>query len=145
LDRSKLRTQIPVGCEQRPANEAERSSPHRVACNRRRSPADVVQRAEQPRTATEHRVSAGDPSRSDKCKPVHAARLLRSQLGRNEPAERMADEIHALEPRGLEPTAEPTGQLTSAKPRSQPRQVEHVNTVTLGQGLENRLPPAPGA
>jgi len=134
-----------VGCEQRPANEAERSSPHRVAYNRRRSPADVVQRAEQPHTATEHRVSAGDPSRSDKRKPVHTVRLLPSQLGRDQPAERVADEIHALELGCLEPTTEPTGQLTCAKPCSQPRQVEHVNTVTLGQGLENRLPPAPGA
>jgi hypothetical protein len=134
-----------VGCEQRPANEAERSSPHRVACNRRRSPADVVQRAKQPRAATEHGIPAGDPSWGDKRKPVYTVRLLRSQLGRDQPAERVADESHALELGCLEPTAEPTGQLICAKPRSQPRQVEHVNTVTLGQGLENRLPPAPGA
>ena len=76
---------------------------------------------------------------------MHTVRLLRGQLGRNQPAERMADEIHALELGCLEPPAEPTGQLICAKPRSQPRQVEHMNTVTLGQGLENRLPPAPGA
>ncbi|OAI55605.1 hypothetical protein AYO48_03305 [Gaiella sp. SCGC AG-212-M14] len=76
---------------------------------------------------------------------MHTVRLLRSQLGRDQPAKRMADEIHALELGRLEPTAEPTGQLICTKPRSQPRQVEHVNMVTLGQGLQNRLPPAPGA
>jgi hypothetical protein len=134
-----------VGCEQRPANEAERSSPQRIVRDRRQPATDVVQRAEQPRAATEHGISAGDPSWSNEGKPVHTVRLLRSQLGRDEPAERVADEIHALELSSFEPTAEPTGQLTGGKPPSQPRQVEQVNTVALGQGLEDRLPPAPGA
>jgi hypothetical protein len=134
-----------VGCEQRPANEAERSSPYRVVRDRRQPATDVVQRAEQTRAATEHVIPAGDPGWGDKRKPVHTARLLRSQLGRDQPAKRMADEIHALELGRLEPTAEPTSQVTGAKPLSQPRQVEQVNTVTLGQGFQNRLPPAPGA
>jgi hypothetical protein len=134
-----------VGCEQRPANEAERSSAHPVACNRRQSPTDIVQRAEQPHAATEHGISTGDPSWSDKRKPVHAVRLLGSKLGRDQPAERMADEIHALEIGRLEPTAEPTGQLSGGKSPSQPGQVDQVNTAPLGQGREYRLPPAPGA
>jgi hypothetical protein len=57
----------------------------------------------------------------------------------------MTDEIHALELGRLEPTAEPTGQLGGRKSPSEPGQVEHVNTATLGQGFEYRLPPAPGA
>ena len=134
-----------MGCEQRPANEAERSGPHRIVRDRRQPAADVVQRAEQPRAATEHGISAGDPSRSDKRKPVHTLRLLRSQLGRNQPAERVADEIHALELGRVEPTAEPTCQLGGGKSPSQPGQVEQVNTAPLGQRLEYRLPPAPGA
>ena len=113
--------------------------------NRREPATNVVQRAEQPRAATEHGIPAGDPSWGDKYKPVHTVRLLRSQLGRDQPAERVADEIHALELSCLEPTAEPTGQLTGGKPTSQPRQVEQVNTSPLGQSLEYRLPPAPGA
>jgi hypothetical protein len=76
---------------------------------------------------------------------MHTARLFRSQLCRDQPAERMADEIHALEIGRLEPTTEPTGQLGGGKSPSQPGQVEHVNTATLGQALEDRLPPAPGA
>ena len=134
-----------MGCEQRPANQAERSSAHPVVRDRRQSPTDVVQRAEQPYAATEHGISAGDPSWSDKRKPAHTVRLLRGQLGRDQPAERMADEIHALELGRLEPTAEPTGQLGGGKSPSQPGQVEQVNTAPLGQGLEYRLPPAPGA
>lgn len=76
---------------------------------------------------------------------MHTVRLLRSQLSRDQPAERMTDEIHALELGRLEPTAEPTGQLGGRKSPSEPGQVEHVNTATLGQGFEYRLPPAPGA
>jgi hypothetical protein len=134
-----------VGCEQRPSNEAERSSPHRIVRDRRQPATDVVQRAEQPRAATEHGIPAGDPSWGDKYKPVHTVRLLRSQLGRDQPAERVADEIHALELGRLEPTAEPTRQLGGGKSPSQPGQVEQVNTSPLGQSLEYRLPPAPGA
>jgi hypothetical protein len=134
-----------VGCEQRPADEAERSSAHPVACNRRESPTDVVQRAEQPYAATEHGCPTGDPSWSDKRKPVHTVRLLRSQLSCDQPAERMTDEIHVLELGRLEPTAEPTCQLGGGKSRSEPGQVDQVNTATLGQGLEYRHPPAPGA
>jgi hypothetical protein len=104
-----------MGCEQRSANEADRSSSHRVARDRREPATDVVQRAEQPHAATEHSISAGDPSWSDKRKPVHTLRLLSSQLGGNQPAERMADEIDAFELCRLEPTAEPTGQLGGGK------------------------------
>jgi hypothetical protein len=113
--------------------------------DRRQPPTDVVQRAEQPHAATEHGISAGDPGWSDKRKPVHSARLLRSQLSRDQPAERMTDEVHALELGRFEPTAEPTGQLRGGKSSSEPGQVEQVNTVMLGQGLEYGLPPAPGA
>jgi hypothetical protein len=134
-----------VGCEQRPADEAERSSPYRIVRDRRQPPADVVQRAEQPCAAAEQRISARDPSWSDKRKPVHPVRLLRSQLGRDQPAERVADEIHPLELGRLEPTAEPTGQLGGGKSPSQPGQVDQVNTSPLRQRLEYRLPPAPGA
>jgi hypothetical protein len=134
-----------VGCEQRPANEAERSSPQRIVRDRRQPATDVVQRAEQTRAATEHVIPAGDPGWGDKRQSVHTARLLRSQLGRDQATERVADEIHALELGCLEPTAKPTRQLGGAKSPSQPRQVEQVNTATLGQGLEDRLPPAPGA
>jgi hypothetical protein len=125
-----------VGCEQRPANEAERSGTHRVVGDRRQPSTDVVQRAEQPHAATEHGISARDSGRSDKCKPVDTVRLLRGQLSRDQPAQRMTDEIHALELGRVEPTAEPTGQLGGGKSPSHPGQVEHVNTATLGQGLE---------
>ena len=134
-----------MGCEQSPANEAERSSPQRIVRDRRPPATDVVQRAQQPRAATEHGISAGDPSWGDKRKPVHTVRLLCSQLGRDQPAERVADEIDALELRRVEPTAEPTGQLGGGKLPSQPGQVEQVNTALLGQRFEYRLPPAPGA
>ena len=134
-----------MGCEQRPAHEAERSSPYRIVRDRREPATDVVQRAEQPRAATEHVVPAGDPSWGDKRKPVHTSGLLRSQLGRDQPAERVADEIHALELGRLEPTAEPTRQLGAGKSPTQPGQVEQVKTSPLRQRLEYRFPPAPGA
>jgi hypothetical protein len=134
-----------VGCEQRPANEAERSSPYRIVRDRRQPATDVVQRAEQPRAATEHVIPARDSSWGDERKPVDTVRLLRSQLGRDQPAERVADEIHALELCRLEPTAEPTRELGGGKSPPQPGQVDQVNTSPLRQRLEYRLPPAPGA
>ena len=134
-----------MGCEQRPANEAERSSPYRIVRDGRQPATDVVQRPEQPRTATEHGIPAGDSSWRDKRKPAHTVRLLRSQLGRDQPAERVADEVHAPEPGRLEPTAEPTRELGGGKSPTQPGQVEQVNTAPLRQRLEYRLPPAPGA
>jgi hypothetical protein len=130
-----------VGCEQRPANEAERSSPYRIVRDRRKPATDVIQRAEQPRAATEHVVPAGDSRWGDKRKPVDTVRLLRSQLGRDQAAERVADELHALELGRLEPSRE----LGGGKSPTQPGQVDQVNTSPLRQRLEYRLPPAPGA
>jgi hypothetical protein len=57
----------------------------------------------------------------------------------------MPNEIDPLEFGGVEPTAEPARQVVGGKPCSEPRQVEQVNTTALGQRLEDRLPPAPGA
>ena len=134
-----------MGREQRPTNEAGWSGRHRIVRDRREPAANVVQGPEQARAATEQGISGRDPSWCDKRKPVHAVRVLRSQLGRDQAAERVADEIHGVELGRIEPTAEPTGQLGGGKVPSQPGQVEHVNAAPLGQRLEHRLPPAPGA
>ena len=134
-----------MGCEQRATNEAGWPGQNGVVSDGRQPAANVVQRAEQSRAATEQGISGGDPSRRDEHEPVHTARVLRSQLGRDQAAERVADQIHVLELRRIEPTAEPTGQLAGGEMPPEPRQVEHVNTALLGQRLEHRLPPAPGA
>jgi hypothetical protein len=109
-----------VGCEQRPANQAERSSAQCVMHNRRPPPTDVVERAEQPRAATEHGVPTGDPGRSDEREPANGVRLRGSQLRRDQAAERVADEVHTVEIGRLEATAEPARELTSGKLPSQP-------------------------
>src|SRR2546423_1189054 len=57
----------------------------------------------------------------------------------------MPDEVDALDSRRVEPAAEPACQLVGGKPYSKPRQIEQVNTAMLRQGLEDRLPPPPGA
>src|SRR5438067_10728500 len=57
----------------------------------------------------------------------------------------MSDQIDALERGDVEPAAEPACQLLRGYPYSEPRQVDQVHTVTLRQGLEYRLPPAPRA
>ena len=109
-----------MGCEQRPANQAERPGPQCVVHNRRPPPTDVVEGSEQPRTATEDRVPARDPGRRDKREPADALGLRRSQLRRDQAAERMADQVHTLEPGRLEATAEPARELISGKSPSQP-------------------------
>lgn len=70
---------------------------------------------------------------------------LGRQFGGDQPAERVTDEIDALERAGVKPTAEPAGQSGSRKPRSEPRQVEDMNAASLCKRFEERLPPAPGA
>jgi hypothetical protein len=110
-----------VRCEQRPANEAGRSSTECVVHNRREPSTDVVDRAEQPCAATEYRVPTRDPGWSNEREPANPERLLRSQLGRDQAAERMADEVHALELGRLEATAEPARELPGGKSPSQPR------------------------
>jgi hypothetical protein len=104
-----------MGCEHRSPNETHGSSADRVARDRRQPPLDVVQRAEQPRASTEHGVSARDSSWGDKREPVHTVGLLRRQLSRDQPAERMTDEIDAVEFGRFEPTPEPTCQLGRGK------------------------------
>ena len=109
-----------MGCEQRPANQAERPGPQCVVHNRRPPPTDVVEGPEQPRAATEDRVPTRDPGRRDKGEPADAVRLRRSELRRDQAAERMADQVHTLEAGRLEATAEPARELTSGKSASQP-------------------------
>jgi hypothetical protein len=110
-----------VGCEQRPAKQTEWPGPERVTRNRRQPPTDVVERAEQSRAATEHRVATGDPGWSDKREPANTVRLLRSQLRRDQAAKRMPDEIHTLEIGRLETTAEPAREPTCGNSPAQPR------------------------
>lgn len=57
----------------------------------------------------------------------------------------MPDQIDGLDCGGVEPAAEPACQLVCWKTCSEPREVDQVNTVTLRQRLEYRLPPAPRA
>lgn len=88
--------------------------------DRRPPPTDVVEGAEQPRAATEDRVPTRDPRWRHKREPADAVRLRRSQLRRDQAAERMADQVHTLETGRLEATAEPARELISGKSASQP-------------------------
>jgi len=109
-----------VGCEQRPANQAERAGPQCVVHDRRPPSTDVVEGPEQPRAATEDGVPTRDPGRRDKREPADAVRLRSSQLRRDQAAERMADQVHTLETGRLEATAEPARELISGKSPPQP-------------------------
>jgi hypothetical protein len=129
----------------RPAQEAQWPGAYRVPGDPREPSTDVVERPEQPQAPTEHGVSAGDPRGGDERKPARASGLLRRQFRRDEAAERMTDEIDALKRGRVEPAPEPARQLGGRQLRPEPWQVEYVNSATLGQRLEDRRPPAPGA
>jgi hypothetical protein len=58
---------------------------------------------------------------------------MSGELGRHEPAERVADEVDVLEPDQREQAAGPCGELGRAEPPPRGRQVDEVNTMACCQ------------
>jgi hypothetical protein len=69
--------------------------------------------------------------------------LDRRELRRHEPAERVAGEIDLLQPRGVEPAAEPRAQLLGPQRGSETGQIDDVHTAPGGQSPQQRRPPPP--
>ena len=143
LNGRQLDGQVAVGGKERAAQQTERTGTQRVADDRRQPPPQVEERRDQPRGATEHGRAVRNSRRRDERKPPDALGLRRRRLGRDQPTERMADQIGTLEPGGLEPAREPRCQLFGGQSTPELRQLGDVHPVTLRQRLEHRPPPAP--
>jgi hypothetical protein len=75
---------------------------------------------------------------------VHKLRLVGRELGGDEPAQRVTDQIDVPKAHGREPAAEPRRELGGAQLRSQPREVEHVDESPSSDPQTYLRPPAPG-
>jgi len=96
--------------------EADRAGPHRVGHDRRQLPPHRVELVEQRQRASEHPATARDARRRDEHETPDTLRLTRRDLGRDEPAQRMPEHVHAPEPRGVEKAAEPRSELAGPQP-----------------------------
>ena len=122
--------------------EADRAGPHGVGHDRRQLPPHGVELVEQRQRTSEHTASARDARRRDEDEAPHPLRLARRDLGRDQPAERVPEHVHAAEPCGVEKATEPRSELAGAQP-SEPRQLDEAEAAALGQPRGDFRPPAP--
>ncbi len=134
-----------MGCEQGSADETRRSGARCVADDPRESVTDVVERPQQQSAPTDQGRPAGYSGRCDEHQPLGALWLLGCELGRDQPTERMTDEVDASESCRVEPAAEPACESGGGKPSPESWQVDQMYSAPLCQPPEHRLPPAPGA
>ena len=105
-------------------------------------PAQAVERLDEAKCAAEEPELARDPGRRDDGEPPNAFRPRRGDLGRDETAERVADEVDVVERGGVEPTAEPRGQCVGALPFVEARQVDEEDGAPLSEEGPELRPPA---
>jgi hypothetical protein len=95
-------------------DDADRPRAEPVGNDRPQVRAHVVELPEERQRSPEHAAAARDPGRSDEHEPPHETRLVRRELRRHEPAERVADDVGPLDPARLEKASEPRGQAAGA-------------------------------
>jgi len=127
------------------ACEIERARAHRTRGDDVERAADVVERLEDRQRPSRDGAAAGDPRGGDERESSDPRRLSGRELRGKEAAERMADHVHPLEAGCVEPAREPRAHLDEPGDVPRPRQVEDVHAMALGQRVEERRPPAPGA
>jgi hypothetical protein len=105
---------------------------------------DVVELLEERERSPEHAAAARDPRRSNENESPHECRFARGELRGHKPAERVADDVHVLQPGRLEVASEPRRQAAGAQ-AAQPRELDEVEAVVRGEAVCQERPPAPGA
>jgi hypothetical protein len=121
-----------------------RSGAKRVGDDRRQLGADVVELAEERQGSSQQTTAAGDARRRDEGEPPNARRLRPGELGRDQPAQRVADEVDPSEPRGVQQPGEPRCELTGPQP-AEVGQLDEVEAQPGRKVLDDRRPPAPRA
>jgi hypothetical protein len=124
--------------------QADRAGAQRVRHDRRQLGAHAVQLLEQRQCSAQDAATTRDAGGGDQCQSADARRLGGGELGGDEAAERVADEIDRSEPRPVEQAAEPRGQLAGTE-ATEPWQLDEVDAVAVRERLGDRRPPAPGA
>jgi len=125
--------------------EPERAGSERVRDDERQRAAQVVQRLRQREAAASEAATARDPGRRDQDEAPHALRPQRRQLGRDQPAERVAREVDPFVPRLVQPPREPRRELRGPNAPAAAREVDRRDAPQLRKALEQRRPPAPRA
>jgi len=89
--------------------------------------------------------AAGNPGGCDEHETPGTPALGGRQLGRHQPAERVAGEVDPLQAGGVEPAAEPAAQPIGPHRRVQAWQIDDVDLALRAQRAEQRRPPSPRA
>ena len=124
--------------------ERDRARAHCVADDRTQLAAHTVELSEQRQRAPEQAAAAGDPGRRDEGEPPNPLGLGSGELCRDQPAERVADEVDRTEVGCGEEPAEPRSELPGPQ-ATEPGQLHEVQAELLRQPLDERRPPSPGA
>jgi hypothetical protein len=82
--------------------QADRAGAQRVRDDCRQLGAHAVQLLEQRQRSAQNAATTRDAGGGDQCQPANACRLRGGELGGDEAAERVADEIDGPEPRPVE-------------------------------------------
>jgi hypothetical protein len=106
--------QVAVREEHSSPHDVERAGTQRVADDRRKLPAQLVERRNEAQALSKLPSTARDPRRSDERQATNTLWLCCRQLGRDQPAERMTDQIDLLESNRAEPPAEPHDEIGRA-------------------------------
>ena len=112
--------------------ERDRPRAHGIRDDRGQLRANSVQLLEQGKRASEQSTAAGDTGRCDERESPDAFGLSTRQLGRDQPTERVADEVDRTEPDRVQKPPEPRGELAGAE-TPEPGQLDEVKAVMLGE------------
>lgn len=104
-------------------DEADRPGADCIGDDRRQAPPHREELVEQRQRAAEHPAPARQAGRRDEHEAPHLLGAARRDLRRDQAAERVADHVHAAEPRRVEEAAEPGGEL----PRAQAAEVGQLD------------------
>jgi hypothetical protein len=125
-------------------NQADRAGTEPVGDDGRNALADVEQLTEQRQRAPEHAAFARYAGRCDEHEPPNTRGVLPGELGREQPAERVPDDVDLLELRSVEKTDEPRRELAGAD-STEPRQPDEMQPVPVFEQFGDLRPPPPGA
>jgi len=104
----------------------------------------IEELSEQRHRAAEQPAAAGDPGRRDESEPPNAPGLRARELGRDQPAEGVADEVDRPEPGCVEESPEPRCELSRAE-ATEPGQFDEMEAEACGKLVDEQRPPPPGA
>jgi hypothetical protein len=121
--------------------DSERPGAQRVAHDNRHRPPYVGKLVQQRERAADEVPSARDSGRSHEHEATHSRRRFRGELRRDDAAERMADEVHALETYRVEEARNPPAQVGPGHVPCKGWKIDGEEMPARPERLDQRRPP----